>query len=65
MVREAYAPDIDAEKYPPALHIKSVHNTPIEGLWHWFTNVNGINLKDELRRGYMDNIFYPGNQTHM
>ncbi|KAJ3980302.1 hypothetical protein F5890DRAFT_1419886 [Lentinula detonsa] len=64
-LREAYAPDIDSEKYPPALHLRSVHNTPIEGLWHWFTNTAGINLKDELRRGYTDNIFHPGSQVHI
>ncbi|KAE9391118.1 hypothetical protein BT96DRAFT_832510, partial [Gymnopus androsaceus JB14] len=62
---EAYGPDIDSAKYPAALHLKSVHNTPIEGLWHWFTNLSGINLKDELRRGYSDNIFHPGNQVHI
>ncbi|KAJ3986983.1 hypothetical protein F5890DRAFT_1571998 [Lentinula detonsa] len=64
-IREAYAPDINSDKYPAALHLKSVHNTPIEGLWHWFTNTMGVNLKDELRRGYTDGFFHPGSQIHI
>ncbi|KAF8886422.1 hypothetical protein CPB84DRAFT_1816716 [Gymnopilus junonius] len=34
-LREAYAPEIDKEQFPPMLQMRSVHNTPIEGLWHW------------------------------
>ncbi|KAJ3742547.1 hypothetical protein DFH05DRAFT_1536392 [Lentinula detonsa] len=64
-LREAYAPDINSDKYPAAVHLKSVHNTPIEGLWHWFTNTMGFNLKEELRQGYKDGIFYPGSQPHV
>ncbi|KAJ3727494.1 hypothetical protein C8R42DRAFT_694050 [Lentinula raphanica] len=64
-LREAYAQDIDTEKYPPAYHLWSVHNTPIEGLWHWFTNVSGINAKDELLRGGTSGIYHPGNDLHI
>ena len=62
---EAYAPDIDPDRYPAALHLKSVHNTPIKGLWHWFTDTMGVNIKEELHRGYKDGIFHPGSQPHM
>ncbi|KAJ3746753.1 hypothetical protein DFH05DRAFT_1534510 [Lentinula detonsa] len=62
---EAYAPNINSDKYPAAVHLKSVHNTPIEGLWHWFTDTMGFNLKEELRQGYKDGIFYPGSQPHV
>lgn len=61
---EAYAPDIDAEKFPAAQHVRSIHNTPIEGAWHWFLNTLGFNIKDRIRQGYQDGIYNPGNPVH-
>ncbi|KAF6755227.1 hypothetical protein DFP72DRAFT_1067935 [Ephemerocybe angulata] len=60
----AYTPDADMTKYPPVVQIKSVHNTPIEGLWHcWLENM-GHNLKDIIVAGYNSGIYHPGNPVH-
>ena len=64
VAREAYAPDIDVEKFPAMLQMKSVHNTPIEGLWHWFLQVYGINIKDAVRQGLVIGIYHPANAIH-
>ena len=61
---EAYAPDIDADKFPAAQHVCSIHNTPIEGVWHWFLNTLGFNIKDMIRQGHHDGIYNPGNPVH-
>jgi len=61
---EAYAPDIDADKFPAAQHVRSIHNTPIEGIWHWFLNTLGFNIKDMIRQGHHDGIYNPGNPVH-
>jgi hypothetical protein len=63
--REAYAPELDAEKFPPTLQMKSVHNTPIEGLWHWFLQTFGVNIKDTIRRGYETGNYNPNNLVHV
>ncbi len=39
--------------------MRSVHNTPIEGLWHWFLVNNGLNIKDAIRKGYHDGVYNP------
>ena len=41
-----------------------MHNTPIEGLWHWFLQNNGVNIKDAIRQGYNDGIYNPNNVVH-
>ena len=63
--REAYAPDIDNEKFPAAQHMHSIHNTPIEGLWHWFLITFGLNIKDIIRQGYLNGIYNPNNPVHL
>jgi hypothetical protein len=62
--RAAYTPKVDDEKYPPILQLKSVHNTPIEGLWHWFQRAKGLNIKDLIRSGYLDGIYNPNHPIH-
>jgi hypothetical protein len=50
-IRETYAPDIDSDQFPPAQHVRSIHNTPIEGLWHWFVTLFGVDIKDAILEG--------------
>jgi hypothetical protein len=59
-----YAPDIDADKFPAAQHVRSIHNTPIEGVWHWFLTTLGFNIKDMIQQGHHDGIYNPGNPVH-
>lgn len=62
---EAYTPDLDTESFPPMLQLRSVHNTPIEGLWHWFSQTFGINIKETIHSGYHnDGIYNPNNVIH-
>ncbi|KAF6752682.1 hypothetical protein DFP72DRAFT_1033891 [Ephemerocybe angulata] len=63
-LRQAYSADIDVAQFPPVVQIKSVHNTPIEGLWHWFLENSGRNLKDTIVSGQTNGIFHPGDPTH-
>jgi hypothetical protein len=41
----------------------SIHNTPIEGIWHWFLQTFGINIKDlhgfEIGIYNHNNVIYP------
>ncbi|KAI6002579.1 hypothetical protein F5J12DRAFT_839977 [Pisolithus orientalis] len=59
-----FAPNIDANQYPPFQFLKSVHNTPIEGLWHWFLDTKGINVKILLRSGLHDGAYHPNKSLH-
>ncbi|EDR07666.1 uncharacterized protein LACBIDRAFT_298024 [Laccaria bicolor S238N-H82] len=63
-LRETYAPDIDSDQFPPAQHVRSVHNTPIEGLWHWFVTLFGIDIKEVIQQGKVTGIYNPGNPIH-
>ncbi|KAJ2935816.1 hypothetical protein H1R20_g1278, partial [Candolleomyces eurysporus] len=56
--------DFDVDKYPPMIQIRSVHNTPIEGLWHWFLKTYGLNIKDVIVNGYRDGFYNPNNPVH-
>ena len=64
ILRETYAPDIDGDQFPPAQHIKSIHNTPIKGLWHWFVTLFGIDIKEAIQEGKVTGIYNPGNPIH-
>ena len=46
------------------LQMRSVHNTPIEGLWHWFLQTFGVNIKDIIRSGFTAGIYNPNNAVH-
>ncbi|KAF8814344.1 hypothetical protein BYT27DRAFT_7082446, partial [Phlegmacium glaucopus] len=50
---------------PPMLQMRSVHNTPIEGLWHWFLQTFGVNIKDTIRGGFQAGIYNPNNVVHL
>ncbi|KAJ2912173.1 hypothetical protein MD484_g8242, partial [Candolleomyces efflorescens] len=63
-LRSAYAPDIDVTQSPPVLQLKSVHNTPIEGLWHWFSETCGLNIKEMIISGYQNGIYNPSDPVH-
>ena len=46
--------------------MKGVHNTPIEGLWRWFFQTFGVNIKDIIRTGgYETGNYNPNNPVHM
>ncbi|KAJ7577390.1 hypothetical protein C8J56DRAFT_798931 [Mycena floridula] len=54
---EKYAPDVDPDVYPAAVQVKSVHDTIIEGFWHWFRDKSGHNIKEMLLYGKHEHIF--------
>jgi len=61
-----WAPGLaDSDQYPPVIQIRSVHNTPIKGLWHWFLKTSGRNIKDIIHSGYINGIYNPSNRTHV
>jgi len=64
ILRAAYTPELDEDKFPPTLQVRSIHNTPIEGLWHWFLQTFGINIKDTIRQGFAIGIYNPNNAIH-
>ena len=47
------------------LQVKSTHNTPIEGCWHWFQKTMGKDFGDIIRSGLQDGIYYPNDERHM
>ncbi|PPQ75874.1 hypothetical protein CVT24_000811, partial [Panaeolus cyanescens] len=63
-LRETYAPNIDSGIFRPVQHMRSVNNTPIEGVWHWYRKTFGQNIKDVIRSGYSDGIFQPDSTLH-
>lgn len=62
--RDIYSPDLDVDEWPAFQALKSVHNTPIEGLWHWFSEDTGVSLKQVLNRGKAEGIFHVGDDYH-
>ncbi|KIK10004.1 hypothetical protein K443DRAFT_18 [Laccaria amethystina LaAM-08-1] len=60
-LRAAYAPDIDATMFLAAQHLRSVHNMPIEGLWHRFLKTFGFNVRDLIYQGHLNGIYNPNN----
>lgn len=48
---EKFAPELDFHECPPVMALKSVHNTTIEGLWHWLREKIGHDIKAHLLRG--------------
>jgi predicted metalloenzyme YecM len=61
---EAYAPNLDINQYPPVVQVKSVHNTPIEGLWHWLSETCGLNMKDTIINGQTLGIYHSESPVH-
>ena len=58
------APDVDMDAYPPYMYLKSVNNTPIEGLWPWLKKKMGLNVKYHVVRGATEGIFNNNLQLH-
>ncbi|KIJ90940.1 hypothetical protein K443DRAFT_14814 [Laccaria amethystina LaAM-08-1] len=56
-LRVTYTPELDTTQFPPMLQIRSVHNTPIEALWHWFLQTFGVNIKDVIRSGFTTGVY--------
>jgi len=46
-----FAPKLDAHECPPIMALRSVHNTTIEGFWHWLREKIGHDIKAHLLRG--------------
>ncbi|KAL1699147.1 hypothetical protein EV121DRAFT_273930 [Schizophyllum commune] len=53
------APDYTVEDWPPTIQLRSVHNTPIEGLWRWKRQGEGLNVRAVLERGRDAGFFNP------
>ncbi|KAI0310206.1 hypothetical protein OF83DRAFT_1023926, partial [Amylostereum chailletii] len=51
--------------YPAHMAMRSVHNTPIEGLWHWWLEHSGNNLKTAIVFGQEQGIFHQGDELHV
>lgn len=64
-LRTTFAPDIDVDSYPPVLQVKSTHNTPIEGCWHWLLKTTGHDFRDVVRSGLHNGIYNPNHELHM
>ncbi|KAJ2922646.1 hypothetical protein H1R20_g14435, partial [Candolleomyces eurysporus] len=46
------------------VQVKSVHNTPIEGLWHWLSETCGLNMKDTIISGQTLGIYHSESPVH-
>ncbi|KAJ8081664.1 hypothetical protein PM082_007510 [Marasmius tenuissimus] len=64
-LKAQYAPDIDQEKFPACAQIKSVHNTPIESLWHWLQEHEGMNLYSLITYGRDAGFYHPHDNVHV
>ena len=45
--------------------LKSIHNTTIEGIWHWLCKTSEHNFLHKVRRGYDQGIFNPNDPRHV
>ncbi|KAJ7647950.1 hypothetical protein FB45DRAFT_975407 [Roridomyces roridus] len=64
-LKSSYAPKIDLIRYPAFVAVRSVNNTPIEGLWRWFQEQVGKNLYIQVTKGRDEGIFNPNNPIHV
>ncbi|KZV59667.1 hypothetical protein PENSPDRAFT_694942 [Peniophora sp. CONT] len=62
--RDIYAPNINPDEWPAFQALKSVHNTPIEGLWNFLQKNTGVNLKEVITRGKTEGIYHVGDDNH-
>ncbi|KIJ31979.1 hypothetical protein M422DRAFT_214129 [Sphaerobolus stellatus SS14] len=63
-LREIFAPQIDTNIFLPHVHLKSVHNTVIEGFWSWLLSKQGFNVKERVLQGMTQYIFNPNSTLH-
>ncbi|KAE9387552.1 hypothetical protein BT96DRAFT_948264 [Gymnopus androsaceus JB14] len=57
--------EIDLSKHPAVVQLKSVHNTPIESVWHWFQQDVGQTLYLRITHGRDNDLFQPHNDLHI
>ncbi|KAF4600764.1 hypothetical protein EYR38_005409 [Pleurotus pulmonarius] len=63
-LRDMFASEVDQRIYPPLVVLKSVHNTVIEGFWHWLREKMGFSLREHLLRGKSEHRFSPSSVLH-
>ena len=56
-IRIIKAPELDITEYPTHAQVPSPHNTPIEGLWHWFCETSGWGLRELITDGKVLGLF--------
>ena len=60
-----HTPELNTMQFLPMLQMCSVHNTPIEGLWHWFLQTFRGNIKDIIRSRFTAGIYNPNHAVHV
>jgi len=61
-----FVPELDAYECPLVMALKSVHDTTIEGFWHWLYEKIGHNIKAHLlqgQEGHHYNVAVPWHQS--
>ncbi|KAG9040709.1 hypothetical protein FS837_000281 [Tulasnella sp. UAMH 9824] len=59
------APEFDLERWPSAVQVPSVRNTPIEGFWRWKSQGECHSIKQALFIGSETGIFNPADPLHV
>ncbi|KIO16271.1 hypothetical protein M407DRAFT_86190 [Tulasnella calospora MUT 4182] len=65
VLRLEAAPEFDLERWPAAVQVPSVRNTPIEGFWRWKRQGEGHSIKHALLIGSKTGIFNPADSLHV
>ncbi|KAF8582864.1 hypothetical protein K439DRAFT_1617989 [Ramaria rubella] len=60
-----YAPNVCEESYPPFMALRSIHNTTIEGIWHWLRKTVECNFITKVHHGHTEGIFNPNHSLHV
>ncbi|KAL1942641.1 hypothetical protein VTO73DRAFT_4881 [Trametes versicolor] len=58
-LRTQFAPELDADAWPPYVPLKSTHNISIENLWSRWLTYDGWNLQKVLMEGRSNGLFNP------
>ncbi|KAJ6560015.1 hypothetical protein B0H19DRAFT_1289657 [Mycena capillaripes] len=64
-LRQHCMPDISLEDAPAFVALKSTDNIPIESSWNLFTNYVGLDIKQIILFGKIQNYFHPSVQHHV
>ncbi|KAF8589725.1 hypothetical protein K439DRAFT_1612526 [Ramaria rubella] len=64
-LRRNYAPNVCEESYPPFMALWSIHNTTIEGIWHWLRKTVECNFITKFGHGHTEGIFNPNHSLHV
>lgn len=62
--RNEVAPELDSIKYPAFTQIPSTRNISIERGWRWLREAEGITLKAELQKGFLEGRIHEDNPLH-